>query len=510
MIFINNYDHTLQDKSEMSEAYFTALFWNNPELYNMYPKSSVDVKTFQNKVYGFFFGLGRHMHEKELTSFDDISSAKFVKQLNIENKYSEYGGYETIGDIISEVYDKEENVQSYYNDVKKYSLLKKLCDLFGEKVLRRTDKYNYEKMSNEQLQVYWEDKVNQISLGEDSHFDEYNLLEGLKDGIQDWNENPATGLPFYQSKHMTNICTGWDYGNLYILGGFGGSGKTSMSFNKVVMSCIEKQEKLLIIANEQSITEFKKMLIVTAMGTGTEKSIKRQKLNEGNFSKEEFEKMSNAVDWVHKLCEGELDLIKFVFMENYVMDDVKRIVRHYNTRGYRRILIDTGKPSEGGVSQQRWERFTDDFKELYKLARPDGGGLNVSIWVNVQLSDAALKSRFLNEHAFGESKKIKNEASVVFMIRAVWADEYEGGDRELKCYNYVKNDEKNNPFENSKYIKDTFTLSKEDIYYLDFTPKNRRGQDNKTGLDVLVMKVNFNNNTWDEVGWTTVRDDKNY
>ena len=52
----------------------------------------------------------------------------------------------------------------------------------------------------------------------------------------------------------------------------------------------------------------------------------------------------------------------------------------------------------------RWERFVEDMKEIYKLARPNGGGLNLAIWVNVQLADSALKMRFLNEYALGDAK----------------------------------------------------------------------------------------------------------
>ncbi|WP_214607218.1 hypothetical protein, partial [Mycobacterium tuberculosis] len=132
----------------------------------------------------------------------------------------------------------------------------------------------------------------------------------------------------------------------------------SLMFNKVIMACIENHEPLLVIANEQSVQEFRQMLLVTAMGTGTRKTIKRQ---------------------------------------------------------IRRVIVDTGKPSEGSGEMPRWERFTEDMKELYKLARKNGGGLDLALWVNTQLADSAIKQRFLNEYALGESKKAKNEASVLFL-----------------------------------------------------------------------------------------------
>lgn len=499
----------LKQESIITEAYFTALFWNDPNLYPFYPSEKLGAKTFQNPAWGFYYGLGRYMfEEKGVKIFDDITVAKHVKELGVEEKFNSYGGFSSVEEVMVEVVGKEDNVDSYYDEIKKYAMVENLTLLFGEKVLTPNGKYNYKTMTKNQLHIYWNDQVNQLGMDGDNKYDEHNLLSDLKNDIIRWNMNPAIGLPFYKSPQMTRISTGWDFGNLYIFGGFGGSGKTSMSFNKVIMSCIAEKEKLLIIANEQGIEEFKKMLIITAMGIGTKDTFNRQRVNEGDYTDEEFDKMNRAVEWVEELCGGDDSLIKLVFMEDYIMDDVKKIVRHYSARGYKSIMVDTGKPSEGG-QKARWEQFTDDFKDLYKLCRPNGGGLNLRMWVNVQLADTALRSRFLDEYAFGESKKIKNEASVVYMIRAVWADEYEGGNNEIDVYRWEH--DPNHPFANKKgYYKVEFKLEKGKVYYLMFTPKNRRGRDNKTGLDVLVLQPNFNNNSWIEIGWTTIYNDRNY
>lgn len=493
----------LMKENVISEAYFTALFWNNPENYNFYPKERVNTSTFLNGVWGFFFGLGRYMFDKDVKTFDDITVAKYIKELGLQKKFDDYGGCETVYEVMREVGDYEENIDSYYSEIKKYQLLSQLINLFGDKIVVVNDKYNYKHMTKDELFLYWNDKVNQLGMDGDNRFDEHNLLEGLQESVKRWDENPDIGLPFYNSPLMTRVSTGWDYGNLYLFGGFGGSGKTSMSFNKIIMSCIENKEKLLIIANEQSIDEFKKMLLITAMGVGTKKPIVRQRLNEGSFTEDEKKRLDEAIAWVDELCGGEYGLIKFVFMEDYIITDVKKIVKHYSNRGYKSVMIDTGKPSdEKNGNEARHAQFADDFKELYKITRKNGGGLNLRMWVNVQLTDTALTRRFLNEHAFGESKKIKNEASVVYMIRGVWDDEYEGGANELECYKHIVS--------KGREKKVEFKLERGEKYYLMFTPKNRRGQDNKTGLDVLILKPNFNNNTWQEVGFCKVYDDKNY
>jgi hypothetical protein len=294
---------------------------------------------------------------------------------------------------------------------------------------------------------------------------------------------------------------------------FSGKGKTSFTFNKVIMSCIENKEKLIVIANEQSLDEFKKLLLTAVMGSGTKEWFNRQRLNEGNFTNDEEAKLKRAAEWVKSICEDQ-KLIVFVFMEQYTMTNVKKVLLHYANRGYRRVIIDTGKASDDQGDKARWEKFSEDMKDLYKMIRPNGGGLNLACWVNVQLADGALGRRFLNEHALGVAKAIKNESSVLFLHRPVWDDEYKGGAKAIKVhkreYNDITEEWDTKEFELDRYYTDDKGNQHENIYYLMFTAKNRRGQDNNTGLDVLVFRADFGRLNFYEVGWCKIFNDNNY
>lgn len=498
-----------------SEACLAALFWNDPVLYGLNTEDKISSRTFNNPIWGFFFGLGRQMYDRKLAVFDDIGTMRTVNELGVQDMFNDYGGYTTISELMEENKESKDNFDGYYNDVKKHFLLRRLSELLGPQVYVKSGNYDYHRMSTDLLSIYWSDKLNNIVMENDNAFDEGYLLAGLRDKIHEWDTMPSIGLPFYKSKLMTDITTGWDYGHVYINGGFGGKGKTSFTINKIVMSCIESKEKLLIIANEQSLDEWQKLLLVTTWGTGTNRSMQRQRLQKGQFSEKEREKLDDAVAWLEELIDDDRQII-LIFMESYTMDNVKKVLTHYAHRGYRRVVIDTAKPGDNADNISRWERFAEDMKDLYKIARQDAGGLNLALWVNVQLADTAAKQRFLTEHALADSKKIKNEASVLFLSRPVWDDEYEGDDkRALKVYRWGKNEftdewcqiESTLP----KYEYDAEgKIKHKNIYYLLFTGKNRRGQSNDTGLDVLVMEVNLNNNTWKEIGWTHVINENKY
>ena len=502
---------TLRAEVFQDEACLVGLFWQYPEFYVLYSNDKVSTKSFLNPIWQFYFGVGRTLADKGLQVFDDIVTFRAVKECGKEDTFKEFNGYTTIKEIMDEVKDSKDNFEGYFQQVRKYSVIKDLIGLMGMRVVAQEGKYNYRVMSADQIYLYWLDKMNQIVKDIDNKYDESFLLQGIEESIRLWDEQPSIGLPYYQSKHLTKITTGWDYGNVYIHGGFSGKGKTSLTVNKVVMSCIEHKEKLLVIANEQSIEEFKKLLLVTAMGVGTRDGFNRQRLQEGKFTDEERTKLRKAAEWLKNLCDNEKTIL-FVFMESYTIDNIRKVLTHYANRGYRRVIIDTGKPGDNAGDTQRWERFADDMKEIYKMSRPNAGGLNLAIWVNVQLADSARNQRFLDEFALADSKKIKNEASVLFLGRHIWDDEYEGKKNALRVYKFVGSDfgdgYMKEEFWLDEYRTDTEGRSWKNHYYLLFTPKNRRGQSNDTGLDVLVLRVNHAFNTWSEVGWTSIANNR--
>jgi hypothetical protein len=154
----------------------------------------------------------------------------------------------------------------------------------------------------------------------------------------------------------------------------------------------------------------------------------------GKLQEEDKVKIRKAIKKLHELIDEEEGLIKVVFMEKYVIKDLEKIVRFWANRGYVNLVIDTHKVSDESKHEARWQTFVEDMKVIYRLTRKNAGGMNLRTVVTFQLADSAIKNRYLDFEAIGEGKASKNEASVMYMFRSAWSDEYEDGKEALECY----------------------------------------------------------------------------
>ena len=491
----------IRSEAEINEAYFVGLLWSNPfDNYGEYG-DLLTYNEFIHDVWAFYFELGKNMYKKGIKTFDVVTVNQFVSELNVEVDFERYGGFATIDDVVNIVKNNIENIGYYYETIKKNYIIRELVELFGEKVLVNTDKYKWEKMTKEQLITYWHDKMNKISLNTVNHYETENLYIDPDEFIKRLIKDSAEMLPFYDSRLMNSITQGVPRGHVTMIGGFGGTGKTSIVSGKFVMSCIENGEKTLVILNEEDAQSFRQKIVLSILFHEFHTGIDRKKFVKGDIGERERELIHKAFQRMHELINGDEALIKLVFMERYVMKDLEKIVKYWANRGYVNLLIDTHKVSESSEYDKRWETFVEDMKTIYRLTRKNAGGLNLRTVVTFQLSDSAMKRRFLDYEAIGEGKAAKNEASIVFMFRPIWDDEYKDGKHELECWRLRKIGE-------NEYDKEYFKLERGKTYYLWFTPKNRFGSSTETGQPVLILEPIFNANSFKEVGWTYVSKDR--
>lgn len=497
----------LNEEVYPKEAYLCGILFNEPSYYDSYRENKLSIKHLGNPIWKFYLGLGRHLWDKGITVFDDITVAHAVNELRLQDKYDKYGGYETINELAQETKDKSENFLGYYEDVKKYSLIRELYELMGSKIVKPSGKYDYKKLTAEQIQAYWDDKYEQIKMNNsvETAYKEDDLLVDIDKIVKELDETPDMGMDYYKSKLLTEATVGDALGTLTIISAFSGAGKSSFVVEKKVMQCIIEHEKLGLIVNEMNKKAYVKMLLPTIMGgelyTKFKEEFKdtkfnRKNLNKGNFTVEEKAKLNHAVDWIKQTINGKNDLIKFITMEDYTMDAVEGLIRKWTKRGYLRWIVDTAKPSEGGTKDTRWEQFVEDFDRLYKLCRPqDAGGLGIALSAMVQSADDKIKERWLSYDCIADGKKIKNVADITMHLRRAWVDEYEGEAKEVIVERWIPPSESFN----GKPEKIQKKLETGRVYYFLFISKNRRGETSDSD-GVIVYEVNFNSNRWKEVG----------
>ncbi|GIN67044.1 hypothetical protein J41TS2_24650 [Bacillus sonorensis] len=493
----------INKSAEITEAYFVGLLWSDP--FNNFSEYSdtITQDEFIHDVWGFYFELGRRMYDEGIKKFDDITVHTKVKEYNIIDDFEKYGKMVTIEDAVNIVKENVDNIEHYYEVIKKNYVIRQLFLLFGEKVLINKGKYDWKKMNREQLAMYWNDKVNQINLENVNRYEVENLYTDPEEFIRKLEEDSADMLPFYNSILLNSISQGVARGHVFMWGGFGNTGKSSIMSDKFVMSCIANKEKLLIVLNEEDAQSFRQKIVLSILNHEYGTGFDRKRMVNGQLKESDKELIRKAFQKMREMIDGVDSQIKIIFMEKYVMKDLEKIVRFWANRGYINLLIDTHKVSDDSQYDQRWQTFVEDMKTIYRLTRKNAGGCNLRTVVTFQLADSAIKNRYLGFDAMAEGRGAKNEASVVMMFRPCWSDEYEGEKRELDCYKLKKRSD------GKGYDKEFFKLEKGKTYYLVFTPKNRFGSNNENAQPVLVIEPAFHRNAFYEKGWTFVAKDYN-
>lgn len=491
--------------ADVNESYLVGLMWANPtESYSLFGHK-IESVDFIHKQWGFYFGLGLKLYKKGLEKYDDISVNTVVEEFGVRELFNEYGGLETMYDLINIVKSNPMNIEAYYDNVLKNKVIMSLMEFLGDKVILDTRGYSYKDMSAIQISSFWQDKLNQIAVNSVSNYEDENMYIDPDKFIQNLEEESGNMLPYYSSGILGNVVQGIPRGEVTMIGGFGNSGKTSFVVDKVLMSCVHDTDKTLIILNEESADKLREKLFLSLVNHEMRKEDKNIHFARWKFhrveemTEEDRELIRRTFKKWNDLTGGDEAHIKIVFMEQYRIDDLRNIIALHANRGYVNLIIDTHKVPDGYSQSARWEAVVEATKEIYKLTRKESGGFNLRTVLTIQLADSHIGDRFLGYDAIGEGKAMKNEASVLLMYRPLFADEYD----KLEPKRMYRSDL--NP---KDWITEIVELDKTKTYYVLFIPKNRYGGNTDSGQDCILYEPNFDFNSFREVG--TVKIERNY
>ncbi|MEN7436440.1 replication protein [Bacillus velezensis] len=492
-----NYIDQFVEPSYIHESLFVGYLWSNPMLYQRYRTHKITKETFTEPIWYFYFTVGSQMFENGIRDFDDktvysflVSRPKEKNKKSYLDAYNDFGGYESVEELMNECKTDSQNEEYHFNEIQKYESLRKLqdaslIDVADEKLIEKLTI-----MTLKQLQLYVQYKYKEtfahINSGD---VIEHDLVDGLNETIEDLDSGESMGSPLHDSPRLNRKIKGWKDGSLYYLVLSSGVGKSSIAMEKFILSLFENQEKAILAINEESVKKWRSLLLATISSKILKKPINREKLYEGNFKQEMLNKLNVAKDWAWERGQG---LIKTLELKKYRVEDILSRVELYRPKGYNKLIIDTFKPDRSQKDMARWEAFSNSAQELHDLIKEDNQ--NVGTLATVQLK-LGKETRFLDLDSTGKSMEINEVAAVVMMGRLLFADEYSGSKTryELKPYNYKKD-------ELGNWYEEEYILDPKKSYLVLFLAKNRFGSEEEQ----IIYEVNYSINSFEEVAYVKV------
>lgn len=280
---------------------------------------------------------------------------------------------------------------------------------------------------------------------------------------------------------------------LYITDNFIPTHNTSYSFAVVVKAWLQAGIKCCIISNEQTINEFKQLMIaMVSYELFGEDGLDRRRLKVGRFTNQEEQKFKQIAEVINR---DYVPYIKFAKIFNYSIEDVQMIIETLSAQGYGGFIYDVFK-ADDSTSNKVIGEMKEMAKELFMCAdRTDS-----SIIATVQLGLSDLGVRYLTLENISTSKHITEPATEVLLIRQMWDDEITGAKHDIKIetptfdnHGNVLKDKKGKP------IMKPIIVSEDDYRKIKivFIAKTRN-----TGNGIAIAyRFNGGFNQWEELGY---------
>lgn len=469
----------IKDKKMSAESSVVLNIYKNTELYF---DSDLTVDSFSSKVWRFYYAIAQKLILEGKRVLDDVTVGLYMetRKQSMKDLYEQYGGYETIQQGMEFV--KDENFQSYENEIVKANTIIKLMKN-GFDVLSDENK-NHSSMSLEDIESYWETKMSSIFA--ETIIDEkiVDLKKGMMDVIDQANEGVHRGFP-YHSPMLNKFANGQPLGNITMLSAGSGVGKTFFTIAQVMPTIIEYEETLCIMANEEDEDKWKTAILIYVVNNVLEESFNKSRMNEGSFTKEEYEILSKGADWIEEKIKD--DTIRFVNFSSFSMKKAIKIIKKEKAiKGVKYFLLDTLKmDSDSKADSQVWLALQMNMVKLYDVIKK--ANLNVHVFVTYQLGKSSLKNRFLDQSSLGMSKNVVDVCSTVMIIRKALESEKEDGSNEVL---YERGGVKR-------------PLKKDKEYFILFFAKNRANTTSKQ----LVYEVDMGRNIVKDTGLCVIEDD---
>lgn len=471
----------INEGRDQTEASFVFSLWKDLTQYDDYKLNS---KFLVNEDARFYYSLGKGLREQGFQVCDNITVDTYLKDKPESRKhYESLGGWTTCQTLMNLV--SQENTDAYFDQIAKMNSLAIICKKYNDIF---EDVGRFDKSSNEDVYDAFELLNNSVSLetGLDSKIENLvvddSYIKKLESGI-------GMGLSYGKGAPLLNYITlGLPVGDIYLLAGFSGTGKSSFLFENIVVPLSNEGTPVAIVSNEMAINTYKNLLLIHVLTKEMDYwKITRKKLQIGKFSEEELSVLKTAA----KITRGKYSNIYFVKMFESNTDKLIKHVKRLARSGVKAIVYDTLKADDRlGQNEQMWQQLLLNSRRLFSVVNKE----QVAFVATFQLALHTLNQRYLTAACLASSKQLKEICAQITMFRELRKDEYTG--EKYDCHPWRRN--KSNP-----KIKDQIILDKDKKYIVLFIDKTRSDE---SGICLLYQWDGAWNN-WKELGYCTIVND---
>lgn len=474
----------INENREQIEAPFVFCFWKDPDLYDDY-KFVNDKKdeTLKSEDAQFYFNLGKALYDAGFRKFDNITVYGFLQNKpNVKETFEDYGGYREVENLKQLV--NVENVDAYFDKIAKLNTLEALCELTFNSF---EDVSKFDKMSSQQVYDYFEYKLNDISIASTHDVEEESLVIDDK-FIEECNTGDAVGISYAKNCPIMNYLTlGVPLGEMFMIAGHSGVGKSSFVFENMVLPMAEEGVKVAIVSNEMRSKDYKIMLLAHILTKELNYwGLTRKQIKMGHFTNEQREMLNKA----KKISQEKYSNLGFIKLFDNDIGKVLKYIKKKSKRGYQIFVWDTMK-SDDSLDEKMFLQLLINSRKVFQLASKE----NIAIIPTYQLALYTVNQRYLDASCLANGKQIKEVFSEMIYMRQLWQDEYTGEKYDCKAYQLQKN-------EDGKYtkVKRMIELDKDKKYIVAFLDKTRNDEDKQQ----VLYEVNGRFNSWKEIGYCNI------
>ena len=494
-----------------TEVMFVGAIYKQPDLiinYGQYIRSKYD---FADEVTKFFYDAAEVIYQTRTQTFNKSTiSSYFAEDLNRLAQYKKYGGWRTLEQWMKlAIID---DIQNYYDIVKKYSLLREY-QRNGFDVSKIITHKSFEKFTASDVYRLIRAKADRIHTVILTNQEAEVLNKGIGDMINAALDKPDMGvsLPF---PVMSSLFRGCKLGTVTAVGMLSNAGKTRFMTDVIAHVALVKKQKVFVMLNEMTIDELRLCLLTTCInnkefqelhGVNIKKCEREISLglyrdNKGNFIYREIDKDGNFIEdineYTNRIKDNSEEYRQVMKVANWIESEINgkifirdvvsgyddkslefeirkaKLINNCNMWFYDTCKNDTATMGDWAALKVTVTKLTDLSKEL-----------EIFGYLSIQLTDDTeyIKPDELTSMNIAACKNLKHVLHTLTLFKEISPDKYH-------LYKYIQSDD-----EWGKDVECELNLS--DRYYIGNIDKNRYGQKKK-----ILFRLNLDTNVWEEMG----------